>query len=558
MSDWLKMCENFSWLNFSSWFLFVDSLHEEVLAQRALDRRLTEELNRFKSTVMALNRYDPEYCSIVMLNISILMICLVEMRGFWSIHDTWCQVMIHYVWSWGQPLHRISKNPVSLVTGNNNVTMSSRSQSRSTKHQRSTIAIVSKISRGRMHHNASIYVTRNISILIWALFCTWGRKTTFHVDSPTPSQTNSLVLEIIWNKISTRFVGKPEGVSNAFFTYFDYFFGGQYKLGGLEALGGVKPPTPRQIEHWIKSLSNSDHLIQFNFFSELSAIRDHDSRVTRHAAQTQEEVRFRQFLFLQPRFIFIWFTWFVSFSSFLFIRFLLFSSFPSHDSFHSLPFLSHDLFSFLPFLSQHIRFSSLPFTRFASFSFLPFTRFLSFSFLPFAWFVLFSSFLFTRFVSFSFLPFTRFLSFSSLPFAWFVSFSSFPFTWFVSFPFLSHDSFHSLSFLTHDSFHSLPFLTHDSFHSLPFLSILASSFQLKLALIEAQKNSDLLSEYHELYELQRKRLEKQVQLLTSELQLWCDTCYTLSNKVGLWLIYRYIMWCNFLHPWFLLWHESWV
>ena len=35
------------------------------------------------------------------------------------------------------------------MTRNNNVTMSSRSQSRSTRHQRSTSAIVSKISRGR-------------------------------------------------------------------------------------------------------------------------------------------------------------------------------------------------------------------------------------------------------------------------------------------------------------------------------------------------------------------------------------------------------------------------
>ena len=41
------------------------------------------------------------------------------------------------------------KTPVSPMTRNNNVTMSSRSQSRSTRHQRSTSAIVSKISRGR-------------------------------------------------------------------------------------------------------------------------------------------------------------------------------------------------------------------------------------------------------------------------------------------------------------------------------------------------------------------------------------------------------------------------
>ena len=32
------------------------SLHEEVMAQRALDRRLTEELMRFKSTISVLTR----------------------------------------------------------------------------------------------------------------------------------------------------------------------------------------------------------------------------------------------------------------------------------------------------------------------------------------------------------------------------------------------------------------------------------------------------------------------------------------------------------------------
>ena len=51
------------------------------------------------------------------------------------------------------------------MTWNNNVTMSSRSQSRSTRHQRSTSAIVSKISRGEplKHLNMiihSLYVMR--------------------------------------------------------------------------------------------------------------------------------------------------------------------------------------------------------------------------------------------------------------------------------------------------------------------------------------------------------------------------------------------------------------
>ena len=36
------------------------------------------------------------------------------------------------------------------------------------------------------------------------------------------------------------------GVSNVFLTYFDYFFGGQYKLGGRVERHQmeVKPPTP--------------------------------------------------------------------------------------------------------------------------------------------------------------------------------------------------------------------------------------------------------------------------------------------------------------------------
>ena len=52
--------------------------------------------------------------------------------------------------------------------------------------------------------------------------------------------------------VYTRFVGKPErGGSNVFLTYFDYFFGGQYKFNweGVERHQGVNP-LPRQIEHW--------------------------------------------------------------------------------------------------------------------------------------------------------------------------------------------------------------------------------------------------------------------------------------------------------------------
>ena len=38
------------------------------------------------------------------------------------------------------------------------------------------------------------------------------------------------------------------GVSNVFVTYFDYFYGGHYKLGGLRGTrGGVKPPTNQAV-----------------------------------------------------------------------------------------------------------------------------------------------------------------------------------------------------------------------------------------------------------------------------------------------------------------------
>jgi hypothetical protein len=56
-------------------------------------------------------------------------------------------------------------------------------------------------------------------------------------------------------------------------------------------------------------------------------------------------------------------------------------------------------------------------------------------------------------------------------------------------------------------------------------------FQLRAALSEASKNSSILSEYRELYQLQRERLEKQVDLLSDELQVWCDAAYCLAAKV---------------------------
>ena len=69
---------------------------------------------------------------------------------------------------WGLNRKR-SQTPVSPITGNNNVTMSTKSQSRSTRHQRSTSAIVSKISRGRttqaLKHNHTKFVCN--ALWVW-------------------------------------------------------------------------------------------------------------------------------------------------------------------------------------------------------------------------------------------------------------------------------------------------------------------------------------------------------------------------------------------------------
>ncbi|KAL3870210.1 hypothetical protein ACJMK2_038289, partial [Sinanodonta woodiana] len=54
---------------------------------------------------------------------------------------------------------------------------------------------------------------------------------------------------------------------------------------------------------------------------------------------------------------------------------------------------------------------------------------------------------------------------------------------------------------------------------------------LKFALKEAEKNASLLAEYHELYELQRKRLEGQVFILTDEREIWSNAAYCLAMKV---------------------------
>ncbi|XP_043555508.1 axonemal dynein light chain domain-containing protein 1 isoform X1 [Chiloscyllium plagiosum] len=51
------------------------------------------------------------------------------------------------------------------------------------------------------------------------------------------------------------------------------------------------------------------------------------------------------------------------------------------------------------------------------------------------------------------------------------------------------------------------------------------------ALIDAQKHANLLDEYHQLYELQRKRLISQVNALTQEKDWWSEAAYSLALKV---------------------------
>ena len=56
--------------------------------------------------------------------------------------------------------------------------------------------------------------------------------------------------------------------------------------------------------------------------------------------------------------------------------------------------------------------------------------------------------------------------------------------------------------------------------------------QLRAALAESGKNSSLLAEYHDLYELQRNRLEKNVKILSDEKEIWSTAAYSLALKVS--------------------------
>ncbi|XP_076880721.1 axonemal dynein light chain domain-containing protein 1 [Brachyhypopomus gauderio] len=55
--------------------------------------------------------------------------------------------------------------------------------------------------------------------------------------------------------------------------------------------------------------------------------------------------------------------------------------------------------------------------------------------------------------------------------------------------------------------------------------------ELTRALQESQRSSDILGEYHSLYELQRRRLEGQVETLTRETDVWSRATYSLALKV---------------------------
>ncbi|KAK4819504.1 hypothetical protein QYF61_005855 [Mycteria americana] len=56
--------------------------------------------------------------------------------------------------------------------------------------------------------------------------------------------------------------------------------------------------------------------------------------------------------------------------------------------------------------------------------------------------------------------------------------------------------------------------------------------ELATAMQEAKANANLLEEYRELYELQRRRLEEQVLLLAQERDIWSSAAYDLALKVG--------------------------
>ena len=70
----------------------------------------------------------------------------------------------------------------------------------------------------------------------------------------------------------------------------------------------------------------------------------------------------------------------------------------------------------------------------------------------------------------------------------------------------------------------------ESFSSYTYFNLCI--LQLKNALTESHKNASLLAEYHDLYELQRRRLQGQVQQLSEEREIWSTAAYSLALKVN--------------------------
>jgi len=54
---------------------------------------------------------------------------------------------------------------------------------------------------------------------------------------------------------------------------------------------------------------------------------------------------------------------------------------------------------------------------------------------------------------------------------------------------------------------------------------------LELALTDSKENARLVEEYHTLYELQRKRLETSINILTEEKEMWAKSAMSLSKKI---------------------------
>ena len=72
---------------------------------------------------------------------------------------------------------------------------------------------------------------------------------------------------------------------------------------------------------------------------------------------------------------------------------------------------------------------------------------------------------------------------------------------------------------------------------------------IKVALEDSAKSSAILQEYHQLYELQRQRLEKQIEALTFERDIWNSTAYSLGLKLieGIFLSFCKYIRLYFMH-----------